>query len=91
MKILFREHKGGLAEAMETLKEFDSLLELYQYLLELSKNYRKPAERIYIKLYSGYNKPLGEDDRIGWKNTFIIGLEEYGGTPSAVIGFMCIQ
>lgn len=91
MKILFREHKGLLTDAMETLKEFDSLLELYRHVLELSKDYRKPTERIYIKLYSGYNKPLGEDDRIGWKNTFIIGLEEYDRTPGWVIGFMCIQ
>ena len=91
MKILFREHKGLLTDAMETLKEFDSMEELHQYLIKLTNNYRKPRQQFYIKLYNSFNKPLGEDDRIGWSNTFIIGLEEYGGIQGWVIGFMCIQ
>lgn len=92
MKILFREHRGGLAEAMETLREFESMDEFYEYILDYCKPYLKQnGERLYIELYGNCNNELGSDDRIGWTNTFIVGLKQTNEKYGAVLGFMCIQ
>lgn len=87
MKILYRPHRGGLAEAMAEKKEFATLKEMFEYIVEndrLDEN---------IPLYSMEDLCISYycyDERIDWE-TYIIcdcrekNCKEYG-TPQA-IGF----
>ena len=67
-KILYRPHRGGLKEAMSELKEFKSIKEMLKYVYENeSFEDEKSIKDIRIKLYS-----KTPDNRIGWKNTFVV-------------------
>lgn len=67
--ILYRPHRGSLADAMAEIKEFKSEKELREYIVAKEKEwgYNTKPENITIKLYSD----LG-DDRIGWPNSYIV-------------------
>jgi hypothetical protein len=76
MSVLFRPHRGSLAEAMYEVKEIDSFQEIIDEITEDLWHYGlypKPEE-FHIEYYS-------EDERIGW-STYIVTLDNYG-----VIGF----
>lgn len=73
--IIFRPHRGNLDAAMKEAKEFSSLKELL-YFVMIEHNRTVPFFQIdindlSIKLYSS------EDDRIGWKDVFVICFESY--------------
>jgi len=94
MKILFRPHAMGITvyEALEGLKEFESMDSFYKFILEYCHPYLKQnGERLYIELYNHSQNELGADDRIGWSNTFLVGLKKSNGEYGPVLGFMCIQ
>lgn len=97
MKILYRDHRGSLMEAMETIREYRTVDEMKARIAEnYNKRYRKvgfsgeafSAEDISI------SDNLGADDRIGWMNTHYVCVRRPGdkdfvaelGTPQA-IGF----
>lgn len=85
----FRFHRGGLKEAMETYQEFNSLNELFDFLIHyIATNFiaKCGLGDFYIDLYgSSFSNRLGADDRINWDNTFIVGFKNIG-----VLGFMTI-
>lgn len=65
-KWLFREHRGGLKESMETCKTFNSLLEVIQYAFKKATNGRTIMSDIEIHFYSD------GDVRIGWSPVYIV-------------------
>jgi hypothetical protein len=74
----FREHRGGLAESMETVVEVANRVELIIHLAHLMERYPGTVvdfQKIKIEPYGGW------DERIGW-DTYIVTLEGYG-----VLGF----
>lgn len=93
MRILYRDHRGSLAEAMETVREYRTVDEMKA---GIAANYNKlhrevgfigdafSAEDISV----GDN--LGSDDRIGWTNTHYVCIrrlvDEVFDVPQ-VIGF----
>lgn len=78
----FREHKGGLDESMATcidLADYDALLAHLKSLLRPWQGALQEdvtPESVRVELYSG------ADDRIGWKQTWMVTLRGYG-----VLGF----
>jgi hypothetical protein len=82
----FREHRGGLRQAMETLAFVQDRAELvkllnerYDYLWGFPRQYapQLTVETIVIAPY--VDEP---DERIGWEKTYIVSLPGYG-----VLGF----
>lgn len=93
MRIFYRDHRGSLAEAMETIREYCSIDEMK---ISIAANYNKlhrevgfssdafPVEDISI----GDN--IGADDRIGWTNTHYVCVRRLGDEVfevPQVIGF----
>lgn len=76
MSVLFRPHRGSLADAMKEVREINSFKELIDQETEmLWRWYIEPKpEEFHIKYYA-------EDKRIGW-STYIVTLDNYG-----VLGF----
>lgn len=73
--IIFRPHRGNLDVAMKEAKEFSSLKELLSFVItEHNKTvpfFQIGTNDLSIKLYST------GDNRIGWKDVFIISFESY--------------
>ena len=68
MTILYRPHRGTLADAMAEVKEFSSIKEMREYLAQDHKNAFDISD-IVISYYC-------YDDRIGWE-TFIVTVTRY--------------
>lgn len=73
--IRIRKHCGSLTDAMETCKEIPATKEaVKQYFREifnqLSFN-ETSLETLKVEYYSG------EDTRIGWKQTYVVLVENY--------------
>ena len=66
MTILYRPHRGGLAESMAEMKVFHTLEEMKASLVDNSMMvWGKPAfEAEDLSL----SEILGDDNRVGWKN-----------------------
>lgn len=63
----FREHRGMLADSMETAVEVDGLEGLLRHLKA------RFADAPYMCDYHLKAEPYGgDDDRIGWKNVHIV-------------------
>lgn len=70
--VIFRHHRGGLSESMETRQEFKTFEDLQKYIVE----YMKP----YMKLLTSDVIPgshSGNDDRIGWKDSTYLCIAGY--------------
>ncbi len=85
-KIGFRFHRSTLKSAMKTYKEFDSFSELFRFLNDFCKSNYISVGQYYVNLYGTFDDPLGADSRIGWTNTFIVGLVDGG-----VLGFLTLK
>lgn len=97
MKILYRDHRGTLDEAMKTMREYRTVDELKVGLaaaynkLHRDLGYRGDAFSVEDVSVSD---DLGPDDRIGWPNTHYVCIRRMGdddfvarfGSPQA-IGF----
>ena len=75
MKILYRDHRGTLAEAMETIREYRTVDEMKAGIAEAYNRIRREAG------FSGdafsaddisVGDDLGADNRIGWTNTHYV-------------------
>jgi hypothetical protein len=67
-----REHRGGLAESMQTVREVKDRAELLAIIQEEARRFQldvKP-EQLHVE-------PYGRDDRIGW-DTYLITIDGYG-------------
>lgn len=97
MKILYRDHRGTLDEAMKTMREYRTVDELKAGLaaaynkLHHELGYRGDA---FAAEDVSISDDLGPDDRIGWPNTHYVCIRRMGdddfvarfGSPQA-IGF----
>lgn len=91
MKILYRDHRGGLAEAMETVREYRTVDEMKAGIAEAYNRLRRESG------FSGdafspedisVGDDLGADDRIGWANTHYVCIRRLGNDDFvARIGF----
>lgn len=81
MSWIFREHRGGLVESMETAKEFETKDDMLQYIYQIHKDYANSLgyqetffniEDIVID-----EKNLIYDERCGW-NTMYVCVKRYG-------------
>lgn len=71
----YRDHRGGLAESMETLQEFDTRADLITYLQKELATWGHKFEESAVKI-----EPYGDgkDDRIGWSNLHIVIVQGFG-------------
>lgn len=77
---LFREHRGGLKEAMETCKSYNSLKEVIKAASQKATYRKGDTNEIKIFLYSA------EDKRIGWRPVYIVcGKKEVIGFCTEII------
>lgn len=97
MKILYRDHRGALDEAMKTIREYRTVDELKAGLaaaynkLHRDLGYRGDA---FSAEDVSVSDDLGPDDRIAWPNTHYVCIRRMGdddfvsrfGSPQA-IGF----
>lgn len=69
---LYRDHRGGLADSMDTVRKVSSRQELIDYLRrDLSAwKFEFPDEAVKIE-------PYGYDARINW-DTYIVTVEGFG-------------
>lgn len=75
--IIYRPHRGGLAEAMSEAKEFDNVDSMKQYIVEQwteSLGGRKPFDVDDIVL----DDETIDDDRIGWHDTRYVCIKRFG-------------
>ena len=70
--VLFRPHRGGLAEAMAEVKTFRLREELIAFLNEDLAHYSRKIDEDKFKI-----EPYGFDKRIGW-DTYIVSMDGYG-------------
>lgn len=76
----FREQRGSLSDSMKTCVELKTRAALVEHCRKLLESYSAPEvtnKGIWVQLYSAY-----PDERIGWKETYMVGLSGYG-----VLGF----
>lgn len=73
--VIYRPHRGGLAEAMAEAKEFESFEEMKRYI------YWAVGERDGVKPFAIEDivvaDDLHEDVRVGWKDSRHIGIKRY--------------
>ncbi len=84
MMTRFREHRGGLADSMETMVELTTMEELKSHVKKLLWQFDVPANNlrfddIQVKPYGCHCWP---DERIGWAETWVVTMPGYG-----VLGF----
>lgn len=58
--IKYRPHRGGLAESMELYKEFDTVDQMFEHIVSQWHGFIDKDDL-------SYSEPMGNDDRIGWK------------------------
>lgn len=69
--IIYRPHRGSLADAMAEVKEFNNKQEMKEYIVEQWDGYIS-IEDIVID-----NNPIN-DDRIGWEDTRYVCIKKLG-------------
>ncbi len=86
--VIYRPHRGGLAEAMEEAREYQSMEEmLAQIVAEHTDDERGPAFALEDLVLGSETK---DDPRIGWHDTRYVCTRRYFSErydPSAPVGF----
>ncbi|UTC29743.1 hypothetical protein BAJUN_01130 [Bajunvirus bajun] len=67
--IQYREHRGGLAESMETLKTFADRDELIRHVLSAVRPYNPHVEPADVRVIAYHPRP---DSRTGWERTNMV-------------------
>lgn len=69
----YRDHRGSLAESMETMRTVSTRDDLIAYLREdLGKwSFTFPDDAVHIE-------PYYPDNRIGWEKSYIVTVENFG-------------
>lgn len=70
--IIYRPHRGGLAEAMEEAKEFETETEMKEYIVERFLGFVSP-EDIVIE-----DESVTDDERCGWHDTKYVCIKRNG-------------
>lgn len=93
MKILYRDHRGSLAEAMKTIREYHSVDEMKA---GIAADYNKLHCKVgfssdaFLAEDISIGDNIGVDNRIGWTNTHYVCVSRLGDKDFAVpqaIGF----
>lgn len=71
--IIYRPHRGKLADAMAEAKEFNNEQEMKNYIVEDWNGYISIEDIIIID-----NDEIIEDNRIGWKDTRYVCTKRVG-------------
>lgn len=83
MKVIYRPQRGGLDEAMKEVKEFSTLKEMFEYLVENEQigKHKPKLDDLYISYY-------GYDERIDWETYIVCDGSYYNckkyGCPQAI-------
>lgn len=72
MSVIFRHHRGLLADSMETKREFDSFSDLQNYIVEYLKSY---MDLIPEDIVAGGDAV--KDERIGWEDSDYLCIRGY--------------
>ena len=76
-KYVYRPQRGGLAEAMKEVKEFDTLDELKSHVAsrfnDISPDSVSPEDVVI-------DEESRNDPRIGWENEYMVLINKCGGT-----------
>lgn len=76
MKVLYRPHRGSLADAMAEMRTFTTIADMVKYICEQHNDVRGftmvTPEDISI------GEILGDDDRVGWKDVRYVLTLRYG-------------
>ncbi len=75
----FREHRGSLSDAMETVVEVDSITDIENIINKSWDYFGKKVEQIKIEFYA-------HDSRIDWE-TYIVTYRLFGEEQFYVAGF----
>ena len=75
----FREHRGSLAESMDTVVELEGRNALLRHCQELLAPYQFNFEPEALKVEPYSREP---DTRIDWDQTYVVKIDDYG-----VMGF----
>ena len=80
--VIFRHHKGSLAESMATAVEFNNYDELKAYIVEYYKKFYKElgyeTEPISLEDVVIEEDEKHDDKRIGWHNTMYVCIKRLG-------------
>ncbi len=78
MATKFREHRGGLAESMETVVEVETKADLAAHMRSKLAPFGFNFEDadLMVKPYGENGLPM-HDERIGW-DTYVVTIEGYG-------------
>lgn len=81
--IIYRPHKGGLAESLAEAREFETEEEMKRHIYEHHKTFYRelgyenaPFEVDDIEI--DWERPI-EDERIGWHDSMYVCAKRYGG------------
>lgn len=72
--IKYRPHRSTLSEAMKEAKEFNTVDEMYDYIVS---NWNMD-EKLITKENLSIGEKLGKDTRIGWKETRYVFINRIG-------------
>lgn len=68
--VMYRPHRGGLAEAMSESKEFKSLKDMVDYIVD---NFNSTVDCFHIEATDLHiAKYSDNDERIGWHDVFVV-------------------
>lgn len=82
MTFLYREHRGGLADSMDTVVELESKDQLEKLILSKLDKWGKSGQHMIGDMTV---EPYGFDDRIGWDTHIVMmGVYAHGFTNKAV-------
>ncbi len=80
--VIFRHHKGGLAESMATAVEFNNFDELKAYIAEYYKKFYKElgykTEPISLEDVVIEKDEKCDDERTGWHDTMYVCVKRLG-------------
>lgn len=100
--VIFREHRGGLSESLETAREFENFDDMKKYIYQIHKDFcqkigvaNAPFEMSDIVID---HTSKTEDTRTNWHDTMYVCVKRYGdedyiekyGTPQC-IGMLCYR
>ena len=74
--ILYRPHRGSLADAMAEMQTFESVQEMFEYIIETGKRIWGIAPYDIEDL--SLSEIIGDEERIGWENVKYVLTRRYG-------------
>lgn len=73
--VIYRPHRGGLAEAMEEAREFENFEEMKQYIYDDAEVFN--GEKAFEIEDIVVADDLHEDWRVGWNDSRHVGIKRY--------------